>query len=86
MNGAPHLILSKICLMDKIKYMSVPGIPVVFFLPETRSDPYVHIATVNLLNASCSEISFISQIRQVSYSLLQLFIRLKQEIVLKSRS
>ena len=51
-NGAPHTILSKICLMDKI--------PRVFFLLGTMS--LIHIATMNLLNASCSEITFISHI------------------------
>ena len=67
--------------MDKKKYMSSPGIPRVFFLLGTLI--CIQIATVNLLNASCSEISFISQIRQVSS---RKHFRLKQEIVLKSRS
>ena len=60
-NGAPHPILSKIRLMDKI--------PRVFFLLGTLTR--IHIATVNLLNASCSEIPFISHI----YPLLVLSVR-----------
>ena len=48
--GAPHPILSKIRLMDKMKYMSFPGIPHVFFLLGTLTR--IHIATVKLLNAS----------------------------------
>ena len=56
---------------------------------------HIHIATENLLNASCSEILFISHIypvptlslvRQVGLTFSQLFTREKQEIVLISRS
>ena len=55
----------------------------------------IHIATENLLNASCSEILLISHIypaptlslvRQVGLTFSQLFTREKQEIVLISRS
>ena len=60
-NGAPHPILSKIRLMDKI--------PCVFFLIGTLTR--IHIATVILLNASCSEIPSISHI----YPILVLSLR-----------
>ena len=46
--------------MVKIKYMSVTGIHHVFFLLGTVTR--IYIATVNLLNASCSEIPFIFHI------------------------
>ena len=42
---------------DKIKYMSVPGIPHVFCLLGTLTR--ILIFTVNLLNASCSKFPFI---------------------------
>ena len=60
-NGAPHPILSKIRMMDKF-----PG---VFFLLGTLVR--IEIATVNLLNAYCSKIPFISHI----FPLLVLSIR-----------
>ena len=46
--------------MVKLKYMSVPVIPHVFFLLGTLT--CIHVATVDLLNASCSEITFIFNI------------------------
>ena len=41
-NGALHLIVSKICFMDKIRYMSVPSIPHFFFLPGTLTRMYIY--------------------------------------------
>ena len=43
--------------MDRIKNMSGPGIPRVFYLLGTLT--CIHLAIVNLVNASCSEIPFI---------------------------
>ena len=82
LNGAPHPILSIIRLMDKI--------PRVFFILGTLTR--IHIATVNLLIASCSEIPFNDiYLSHQSYPSGRLNILLtvyprKQEIVLVSRS
>ena len=62
--------------------MSVPGIPHVYFLLETLT--CIHIATVNLLNAFCSEIPFNQPGRLNIFTTL--FTREKQEFFLISRS
>ena len=65
-NGTPRPCPSNIRLMEKIKYMLVPGIPHVFFLLGTLTR--IQIAIVSLLNAICSEIL-------LSLTSLQLFTR-----------
>ena len=62
------------------KYMSISGISHVFFLLETLTR--IHIATENLLNASCFEIPLISHVLRKPNILATVYPR-KQEVVRK---